>query len=84
MKKIIALVISASVIAAPVAFAADEATATTDASAQQMTADQAAPAKKATHPRHCAKHNRHHHKANTAKPAPVAPAEDSANAPAAQ
>ena len=47
MKKLIALVISASVIAAPVAFAADETPATTDATAQQMTTNQAPAAKPA-------------------------------------
>jgi Ni/Co efflux regulator RcnB len=79
MKKFIAVLLTASVFAAPVAFAADEAAATpADASAQQMTStDQAAPAakpaKKAHHAHHCATKHKHHHHTAT-KAAPVEPA----------
>jgi Ni/Co efflux regulator RcnB len=59
MKKFIALLISASIIAAPVAFA-DEQMGNQDATMQQMTGnDQATPAakpaKKARHSCHCKK-----------------------------
>lgn len=79
MKKFIALLISASVIAAPVAFAADEAAGNPDAAMQQMTSnDQAAndsapaakPAAKKSHRQcHCKNCAHKHHRSPTKQPA---------------
>ena len=79
MKKFIALLISASVIAAPVAFAADEAAGSPDAAMQQMTGnDQAAnnpapaakPAAKKGHRQcHCKNCAHKHHRGPAKQPA---------------
>jgi hypothetical protein len=84
MKKFIALLISASVIAAPVAFAfaADEQAGNPDTAMQQMTSnDQTAndsapaakPAKKGHRPCHCKNcAHKHHHKSQAKQPASAA------------
>ncbi len=78
MKKFIALLISASVIAAPVAFASDEPAASQDAAVQQMTGNDSAPkpVTKGRRVHHCAhKQHRHRHTSPAKKAAEPAPAE---------